>query len=202
MQQKVKMNMNKYGLIDLNWTTYTLLDKYLWSKTRLLSWFSKSSPDLEIARFVKFHDFSKFSMTVSTCHWSPQLSDVSPDNNPPTDRESNPGKHTARLKPSGRGETVSYLAPDLSWGGHFPDEFLGAFLLCLAVRGLVCSAGIGDSSHHMRMDPRRGHRSFLRLLSGGGIKAVGVSLRPVCRSLPLLEARAALRTVSPRCHVS
>lgn len=98
---------------------------------------------------------------------------------------------------------LPYLAPDLPRGGHFPDEFLGAFLLCLAIRGLLSSAGAGDSAHHMGMDPRRGWRPFLRLLSRGGIKPIGVNLR-LRRSLPLLEARAAQRlgSVSLRCHLS
>lgn len=97
---------------------------------------------------------------------------------------------------------VSYLAPDLPWGGHFPDQFLWAFLLSFAVRGLVSRTGAGDS--HMCMDTRGGRRPFLRFLSRGGIKTAKVSLSPVRRSLPLLERRVIQRLgkVSPRCHLS
>lgn len=98
----------------------------------------------------------------------------------------------------------SYLASDLSGGGHFPDEFLGAFLLCFAVRRLVRRSGAPDSPHHIRMDPRRGRRPLLRLLLRGRIRPVGVSLYPVSRSLPLLDSRAGQRLESafPRCHLS
>lgn len=97
---------------------------------------------------------------------------------------------------------ASYLAPNLPWGGHFPDQFLWAFLLSFAVRGLVSRTGAGDS--HMCVDTRGRRRPFLRFLSRGGIKTAKVSLSPVCRSLPLLERRVIQRLgkVSPRCHLS
>lgn len=98
----------------------------------------------------------------------------------------------------------AYFAPDLSWGGHFPDQFLRAFLLGLAVRRLVRSTGASDGPHHMGMDTRCGRRSLLRLLARGGIKTRCVSVHSVRRFLPLLEARAVkqLGRVSPRCHLS
>lgn len=60
---------------------------------------------------------------------------------------------------------MSHLAPDLSRGGHFADQFLGALLLRLAVRGLVRGAGTGRRSHHVGVDPRRRRKLLLRLLA-------------------------------------
>lgn len=99
-----------------------------------------------------------------------------------------------------RGRFVSYLTPDLSWGGHFPDELRWTLLLGFAVRGLVRSTGAGDRTYHIGMDTSRGHWPLLRLLSRGRTKTFRVSECPVHPSVVRVVQRR--RSVSPRCHLS